>query len=334
VQWDYNSGQLSQLVLQDGCAQDHAAAVQNAPVPAGALRLADLGYFSLPVLAQLSSAGVYWLSRPQATTRVWLSDGRCVDLVALLHAQPVAQVELTVLLGKEQRLPCRLLAVRVSQEVADRRRQALHKQARDKGQAVSPARLALADWTILVTNVPAPLLTLPEALVVMACRWQIELLFKLWKSHGQLTHSRSQNPWRILTEIYAKLLAMVVQHWLFLVGHWSCFDRSLVKAAQTVRSHAMHLAVHFGSADQLQAVWRADVLFVCDQAGGLAEEARRLPAAARTGLCRKTGGPARPGHRCPRHRVRMAAMKKVLSLVLEDDERVSRKSAAISFTHD
>jgi hypothetical protein len=96
------------------------------------------------------------------------------------------------------------------------------------------------------------MLTLPEALVVMACRWQIELLFKLWKSHGQVDQSRSKNPWRILTEVYAKLLAMVVQHWLFLVGHWSLFDRSLFKAAQTVRSHAMHLAAHFGSAAQLE----------------------------------------------------------------------------------
>ena len=42
--------------------------------------------------------------------------------------------------------------------------------------------------------------------------------------------------------MYAKLLAMVVQHWLLLTGCWAYPDRSLVKAAQTVRHHAMHLA--------------------------------------------------------------------------------------------
>ncbi len=252
VQWDYNSGLLSQLVLQDGCAQDRSASVQTAPLPAGALRLADLGYFSLSVLADLSAAGVYWVSRPQINTLVWTAEGRCLDLVTLLQDQKVAQVEQTVLLGKEKRLPCRLLAVRVPQEVADRRRQALHEEAQRKRQAVSRARLALADWTILVTNVPSDLLTLPEALVVMGCRWQIELLFKLWKSHGQVDQSRSAQPWRILTEVYAKLLAMVVQHWLFLVGHWSLFDRSLFKAAKVVRSHAVHLAVHLGSTTALE----------------------------------------------------------------------------------
>jgi hypothetical protein len=275
LQWDYNSGHLSQLVLQDGCAQDRDAPVQRAPLPAGALRLADLGYFSLPVLAQLRGEGVYWLNRPQVNTLVWTPEGRCVDLVTLLHDQPAAQVELAVLLGKEQRLPCRLLALRVPQEVADRRRQALYKQARHQGQAVSQARLALADWTLLVTNVPSALLTLPEALVVMACRWQIELLFKLWKSHGQVDQSRSKNPWRILTEVYAKLLAMVVQHWLFLVGHWSLFDRSLFKAAQTVRSHAMHLAAHFGSAAQLEEA--ITTISRCLRAGCRINKSRTAP---------------------------------------------------------
>jgi hypothetical protein len=275
VQWDYNSGQLSQVVLQDGCAQDRDAPVQHAPLPAGALRLADLGYFSLPVLAGLSDAGVYWLSRPQINTLVWTADGGGGDLVTLLRNQSAAQVELAVLLGKEQRLPCRLLAVRVPQEVADRRRQALYKEARHKGQAVSQARLALADWTIMVTNAPAERLTLREALVVLGCRWQIELLFKLWKSHGQVDQSRSENPWRILTEVYAKLLAMVVQHWLFLVGHWSLVERSLFKAAQTIRSHAMHLAAHFDSVSHLEEA--ITTIARCLRAGCRINKSRTAP---------------------------------------------------------
>ena len=38
---------------------------------------------------------------------------------------------------------------------------------------------------------------------------------------------------------------MVVQHWLFLVMFWRYPNRSLVKAAQTVRSHAALLAAAF-----------------------------------------------------------------------------------------
>jgi len=111
---------------------------------------------------------------------------------------------------------------------------------------VSARRLALAAWTMLVTNVPSDRLTVREALVLGRARWQIELLFKLWKSQGRVDESRSGKPWRILCEVYAKLLAMVVQHWLCLVSCWASPHRSLTKAAQTVQKHALHLASTFG----------------------------------------------------------------------------------------
>jgi hypothetical protein len=275
VQWDYASGRLSQVILQAGTAQDRAAPTQHTALPPGALRLADLGYFSLPVLAKLSAQGVYWLSRLQANTQLWTADGQRWEQTALLRERSTPQWELSVQLGQQQPVPCRLLALRVPVEVAASRRRHLHAEARQKGQAVSQARLALADWTLLVTNVPLELLSLAEAQVLLACRWQIELLFKLWKSHGQVDQSRSQQPWRVLTEVYAKLVAMLVQHWLFLVGHWSFLDRSLVQAAQTVRLQALHLAVHFDDSEQLaDAIGR---LAHCLQAGCRINKSRLTP---------------------------------------------------------
>jgi IS4 transposase len=95
------------------------------------------------------------------------------------------------------------------------------------------------------TNVPADRLTVAEVLTLARARWQIELLFKRWKSHGTIDESRSQKPYRVLCDVYAKLLAMVVQHWLFLVNLWAYPDRSLVKAAKTVKRRALELARSF-----------------------------------------------------------------------------------------
>jgi hypothetical protein len=161
-------------------------------------------------------------------------------------------VELAVALGERQRLAARLLAVRVPPDVAETRRRRLRAAARDKGRQVSATRLALAAWTLFVTNVPAERLTLREALVLGRMRWQIELLFKLWKSQGHVDESRSTKPWRILCEVYAKLLAMLVQHGVFLVSFWVYPDRSLTKAAHTVQKHALHLASSFGSLQRLR----------------------------------------------------------------------------------
>ncbi len=241
VRLDWNTGALSGPLLQDGRAQDRSSPLQRQSLPPGGMWIADLGYFSLALLGDLAQQGVYWLSRFRVGTVVLDPAGHPWDLADLLPSQVGVEVEQPIMLGAQQRLPCRLLAQRVPPKVAQERRRRLRAQAKRKGQGVSQARLALADWTLLVTNAPVELLTLPEALVLARIRWQIELLFKLWKSQGQIDQWRSGKPWRIMCEVYAKLLAMLIQHWILLVGCWAYPNRSLTKAAQTVRSYALLL---------------------------------------------------------------------------------------------
>ncbi len=52
------------------------------------------------------------------------------------------------------------------------------------GHEPSAEALYLAGWTLLVTNVPRQRLCLPEALVLLRLRWQIERLSRLWKEDG------------------------------------------------------------------------------------------------------------------------------------------------------
>lgn len=243
VRLELRTGAL-EVQLQPGSAADQAAVFAH-DVPTGALRLADLGYWRLAELHRLDQRGVVWLSRLQTQTALVVAGQRC-DLTTRLAAQPQPHLDLPIHLGADYQLPARLLAVRVPQEVADQRRRRLRADAKRKGRTVSAARLTLAAWTILVTNAPATLLSLAEALVLGRIRWQIELLFKLWKSHGRIDESRSTKPWRMLCEVYAKLIAMLLQHWLFLIGCWAYPDRSLMKAAHTVQQHALHLASSFG----------------------------------------------------------------------------------------
>jgi Transposase DDE domain len=245
VQWELQGGQLSAVALQAGRTADRTSGEWLARLPAGALGLADLGYFSLERMAAQAAAGSYWLSQVQAGTCLVEADGQSRSVSAWLATQTAAQVDRPIRLGVGQQLPCRLLAARVTPDVAATRRRHLRAEARRQGQLVSAERLKLADWTVFVTNVPAEWLNLDQAWVLARVRWQIELLFKLWKSHGQVDQWRSQKPWRILCEVYAKLLGQLVQHWILLVSCWDRPDRSLFKAAQTIRKHALHLASAF-----------------------------------------------------------------------------------------
>lgn len=245
VRLDLKRGGLTGPFVQAGRASDRSSPTQHGPVPAGSLRLADLGYFALAVLQRIAQQQAYWLTRLMAGTQVYDPQGQALDVAACLPAQGSAVIDRSVRLGVQHRLPARLIAVRVPQEVANLRRRDLHAAARRRGQAVSPARLRLADWTLFCTNVPPELLSAREVLVVARVRWQIELVFKLWKSSGHLAHSRSDKPWRVLGEVYAKLVGLLIQHWVMVTSLWRYPDRSAWKAAQTLRKHALHLASAF-----------------------------------------------------------------------------------------
>jgi hypothetical protein len=249
LQLNLSDGRLSGQ-LHDGCESDRNSTLDSG-LPAGAVRLADLGYWDLARMAALDANGVFWRARAQAQTALQTADGQWWSLCDLLQALPEAMIDLPVRVGKTAQVPARLLAVRVPQEVADQRRRRLRAAAREAGRTVSRLALALADWTVFVTNLPADRLTVAEALVLGRMRWQIELVFKLWKSHGAVDVARDVKRWRQLCERYAKLLAMLVEHWVLVASCWRYPDRSLTKAAQTVRRHAIGLAESIGTRAQL-----------------------------------------------------------------------------------
>jgi hypothetical protein len=251
---DLVCGRIDLLEVQTGRTSDQTAQSQTAPLPQGSLTLFDLGFFALDVLEARQQAGVHWLCRPKLQTALFTAEGRRWTLGDVLRARCAHSLDAPIRLGARHRLPCRLLASRLPPEIVALRRQRLVEAARREQTQPSREQLDLAAWAVFVTTVPADRLSLPEALTLYRMRWQIELLFKRWKSHGEIDQSRSDQPWRVLGEVYAKLLAMLVQHWLLLVSCWGFPDKSLWQAAQTVRAHAVTLISAFrsGSRRRLQ----------------------------------------------------------------------------------
>lgn len=238
---DLLSGGLQGPVLQDGRASDYASPLLEEPLSPGSLHITDRGYFDLERMEQERAQGSYSLTYLKNGVQLFDEHGQPLDLL-LRVARAAGRLECGVLAGDEQRLPMRLLAVRVPAELAKERRKHLRQVARDHGRVYSHEQDLLAGWTLVLTTVPPTLLSLEEALVLLRARWQIELLWKLWKQDGSLDAWRTRQPWRILCELYAKLLGLLIQHWLLLLACWQNPHRSLVKAAKVVRAHALLLA--------------------------------------------------------------------------------------------
>ena len=233
---DYQHGRLE---LQLAHARQHDCPLQTTDLPREALRLADTGYFKVKVFQELNQGEVAWVARIPARVGVWHSD-QVVALAPWLAHQETTVVDCPIELTA-QRFACRLIAVRVPEAVAHQRRERALTEAKDQGRTLRPDTLALCEWTVIATNLPPHRLSLDDALVLLRLRWQIELIFKLWKQTQALHHWHSTRPAQILCELYAKLLLIVIQHWLLLLGCWDEPRRSLFKAVQVLRKHAFHL---------------------------------------------------------------------------------------------
>jgi hypothetical protein len=178
---------------------------------AGDLVIRDLGYAALKVWRQIIAQGAFFLSR-------WRNDlglfdpqtNQPINLLALLQQNPQL-CSLEVLVGAQERLALRLVALRLPTHLAaQRRRRAKARARRDRSLCPSQRYLKLLDWTILLTNVPPHHATAQQLLEAYGSRWQIELLFKSWKSHFQIGQLPRSNPLWVLIQISGKLLAIAL----------------------------------------------------------------------------------------------------------------------------
>jgi Transposase DDE domain len=273
---ELGTGALENLSLQPARTSDRCCRGTHAPLPRGAILLEDLGFFDVRRLRHYAEQGCYVLSR--APTRLLVrGDGqRQKNLVKFLQGVEGDRVDCWVTIGRRQGAwRCRLIAVRVPKEVAQRRLERAEKEAKDLGRKLSGQKRALCEWTVLLTNAPAALLSVEEALALRRVRWQVELLFRLWKDEGKVDESRGKKPYRVLCELLAKLLGQVVQHWASLLAA-SPLEVSGVKAARRVRQRAARLAESLGALAALLGVL-----------GRLRQRLRRR-------ACRKRGRSGRP----------------------------------------
>ena len=194
---DFLGGRL-RLQFDSGRSSDSRTPLQSEDVRERSLHLRDLGYFELDTLALIDQRQAYYVSRLQQGTAVYDDQNQRLDLVKFLRQQTGNVVDVRVRLGTEHRLACRLVAVRLPKQIAAKRRRKLLKKAKKKGYTPQAATLELRGWSIYVTNASVTLLSVDEVVALMRLRWQIELLFKLWKSDGGLTFTRSERPERIL----------------------------------------------------------------------------------------------------------------------------------------
>jgi hypothetical protein len=140
-------------------------------------------------------------------------DGNVIDLMTWLRGlrghdaceRPV------VIFDRERKrtIPGRLVAMRLPAAQAEKARARLK---RELGNKVTPLDREAAEYLVLFTTAPKSRLDAARCLALYRVRWQIELLFKRWKSLCGFDRLPNYLDETILAWLYAKvLLALLMQ---------------------------------------------------------------------------------------------------------------------------
>lgn len=245
LRFDVLTGGFQHFQLTDGMTADSTAIKTSDPLPQGSLQLADLAYFSLDAFEKLTENGIYWISRLKANSYLADETGERLVLEKMLKATENTFIAKRIRIGKRKQLPAYLIAQRLTEAEANKRRRYIRYRAKRKCQTPSKTRLRLAGWNLYITNIEAHQLTPKQICVIVGIRWQIELMFKGFKSIGKLQDSTSEKPYRILSEIYAKLIAVLIQHIIMLGAGYRHIQHSFIKTAKYIAGYARLLTVSF-----------------------------------------------------------------------------------------
>lgn len=234
LRWELQGGVVQHLGLHPALTGDTTALAEAPPLPKGSLHLTDLGFTDFQRLQDENDAGIFWITRLPAQTRLFLCQppprsqrSGCPD--AAVAGRPLWQqlrqwrshnrtcVDVAAWVGDKVTVAGRLIALACPPDVVARRLTRLRKDARHRGRTVSARQEEMCHWTVLWTNVPKEWLTALQVWLIYRLRWQIELLIKRFQSEGGLGCTSSMKKERVEAEWYVKLLGQVVRNWLQLL---------------------------------------------------------------------------------------------------------------------
>jgi hypothetical protein len=226
VIYDLLGKKYEKITLTDQSEADSRLAIRVQDVLIkNALVIRDLGYLRMDSLIEIDEKGAYYLSRFKSGLLMFLNqdDERPLDLIKYVSNKTMKKgvIDFTVYIT-QKRVPARLIVYVAPQDVVDKRRRLAKATAKKQGRTLQENTIALMQFTLFITNVPASIWKANVVGTIYGIRWQIELIFKSWKSGIGINYLKGINPNRIRSLIYARLILITVINEVYRMADWMC----------------------------------------------------------------------------------------------------------------
>lgn len=220
IQFEYDllNGHINDLSVHAFNDQDATDSLETIELTQqGDLIIRDLAYMNLGVIKRLIDKGAVVLCRLQYTVTVYEmknNNYEVVDFVKLrtfMQQHQLAVMEQEVYLGSTEHLKLRLMIHLLPDVVVAQRLRKAQRNNNKKGRGqLSKQYKARAALNLFITNATEHQIPLTAVGSCYRLRWQIELMFKIWKSLCHIDKVKQVKKERLECYIYAKLIRIVL----------------------------------------------------------------------------------------------------------------------------
>lgn len=214
-EYDLRSGKILDLNVTEGVRNDAIDAAQTKErINKTDLILRDLGYYNLSILTGFAKAGAFFISRLNTSTLIYdlgqTDNLKFTELYAHMKKHKLTSCEKLVLVGKKDQEELRLIVAIVPEHVYEERIKKVNEYNKFRGWKTSDDYKARCRFNLFITNVPSENISLQELMLLYRLRWQVELMFKNWKSVCAIHKLQPMKYERFACLLFAKLILIVV----------------------------------------------------------------------------------------------------------------------------
>jgi hypothetical protein len=216
-EFDLKSGHVTDMDLTASNKPDVKDALELLDnIKKGDLIIRDLGYYAFKSFINIIKKEAFFISRLGAKTNVFeMSCGnyKKLDFKTVYNQMKrgkLSRIYKDVFISSEEKIPVRLVIELMPDDIYEERMRKIHKLHKKKGYQTSEEYKFLSRFNLFITNVAKEVL--PDKVIssLYRMRWQVELIFKIWKSVFGIHHTRKMKYQRWLCLLHFKLLMMIV----------------------------------------------------------------------------------------------------------------------------
>ncbi|PGC44394.1 IS4 family transposase, partial [Bacillus toyonensis] len=215
--------------IEPGKRSDQAyGATRTGMAQKNELYIRDLGYFRLQDFKSIQDKQGYYLSRLKLPTKIYRKEFETVvfktkpaqlrPVYIQIHLeeimnqlQPGQVYELhDVYVGSKDKLPTRIVVYKCTEEQKQKRLRDRAIREKKKGITYTERTKLLQGITVYMTNIPTEWVPKEKIYDLYSLRWQIELLFKIWKSWFQIHRCKSIKQEPLECHLYGQLISILL----------------------------------------------------------------------------------------------------------------------------